>query len=123
MPKLTVATLEMFSSLDEFPTFSGPKSGGASYHPDKGVCHFGPLILHMSLSSEALLDHIANFLKFISIAQSFWFSLNTSYDHGCHLANRFRLDPDEYQALLIVAGLAHYTRFGFAMKPTARSKL
>jgi hypothetical protein len=77
----------------------------------------------MSSSSEALLDHIADFLKFISIAQSFWFSLNTSYDHGCHLANRFRLDPDEYQALLIVAGLANYTRFGFAMKPTARSKL
>jgi hypothetical protein len=49
----------------------------------------------MSLSSEALLDHIADFLKFISSAQSFWFSLNTSYDHGCHLANRFRLDPDE----------------------------
>ena len=77
----------------------------------------------MSSSSVALLDHIADFLKFISSAQSFWFSLNTSYDHGCHLANRFRLNPDEYQALLIVAGLAHYTRFGFAMKPTARSKL
>ena len=29
-PKLTVATMEMFLSLDEFPTFSGPKSGGAS---------------------------------------------------------------------------------------------
>jgi hypothetical protein len=33
------------------------------------------------------------------------------------------LDPDEYEALLIVAGLAHYTRFGFAMKLTAWSKL
>jgi hypothetical protein len=77
----------------------------------------------MSSSSEALLDHIADFLQFISSAQSFWFSLNTSYDHGCHLANRFRLDPGEYDALLIIAGLAHYTRFGFAMKPTAWSKL
>ncbi len=78
----------------------------------------------MSLSSEALLDHIANFLKFISSAQLFWFSLNTSYDHGCHLANRFLLDPDEYEALLIVAGPAHYARFGlFAMKPTAWSML
>jgi len=48
---------------------------------------------------------MANFLEFISSAQSFWFSLNTSYDHGCHLASRFRLDPDEYEALLIVAGL------------------
>ena len=62
----------------------------------------------MSLRSEALLDHIADFLKFISNTQSYWFTLNTSYDHGCHLANRFRLDPDEYEALLIVAGLVVY---------------
>ena len=41
------------------------------------------------------------------------FTLNTSYDHGCHLTNRFRLDPEEYDALLIVAGLALYTRFGW----------
>ena len=68
------------------------------------------------------MDHIADFLKFISCAQSFWFSLNTSYDHGCHLANRFRLDPDEYEALLIVAGLASYTRFGFQIKADAWRK-
>ena len=77
----------------------------------------------MSLSSEALLDHKADFLKFISKAQSFWFSLDTSYDHGCHLASRFRLDPEEYEALLIVAGLASYTRFGFQIKAGAWSKL
>jgi len=81
----------------------------------------------MCSSSEALLDHNADFLKFVSSAQSFWFSLNTSYDHGCHLVNRFLVDPNEYKALhevlLIVAGLGHYTRFGFAMKPTAWSKL
>jgi len=68
------------------------------------------------------LDHIADFLKFISSAQSFWFSLDTSYDHGCHLASRFRLDPDEYEALLIVAGLASYTRFGFQIKAGAWRK-
>jgi hypothetical protein len=62
----------------------------------------------MSSSSEALLDHIADFLKFISSAQLFWFSLNTSYDHGCHLASRFRFDPAEYEALLIVPGLVVY---------------
>jgi len=76
----------------------------------------------MSSSSEALLDHIADFLKFISSAQSFWFSLDMSYDHGCHLASRFCLDPDEYEALLIVAGLASYTRFGFQIKAGAWSK-
>ena len=34
----------------------------------------------MSLSSKSILDHIADYLKFISDAQSFWFTLNTSYD-------------------------------------------
>ena len=77
----------------------------------------------MSQSSQSILDHIADFLKFISSAQSFWFSLDTSYDHGFHLASRFRLDPDEYEALLAVTGLVHHTRFGFTMKPTAWSKL
>ena len=68
------------------------------------------------------MDHIADFLKFISRVQSFWFTLDTSYSHGCHLANRFRLEPNDYEVLLVVAGLAHYTRFGFAMKLTAWSK-
>jgi hypothetical protein len=34
----------------------------------------------MPSSSESVLDHIAEYLKFISDAQSFWFTLNTSYD-------------------------------------------
>ncbi len=34
----------------------------------------------MPSSSESVLDHIAEYLKFISEAQSFWFTLNTSYD-------------------------------------------
>jgi hypothetical protein len=76
----------------------------------------------MSKRSEVLFDHKADFLKFISSAQSFWFSLGTSYDHGCHLASLFRLDPDEYEALLIVSGLASYTRFGFQIKAHAWRK-
>ena len=87
------------------------------------VLPFGPLFLQMSLSSESILDHIADYLKFISSTPSFWFTLDTRYDHGCHLSDRFRLEPNDYEVLLVVAGLAHYTRFGFAMKPTAWSKL
>jgi hypothetical protein len=86
------------------------------------VLPFGPLFLQMSLSSESILDHIADYLKFISSTPSFWFTLDTRYDHGCHLSDRFRLEPNDYEVLLVVAGLAHYTRFFFAMKPTARSK-
>jgi hypothetical protein len=38
------------------------------------------LFLQIPLSSESVLDHIAEYVKFISDAQSFWFTLNTSYD-------------------------------------------
>ena len=48
--------------------------------------------------------------------------LNTSYDHGGHLASQFRLDPEEYKALIVVAGLAVYTRFGFQIKADAWRK-
>jgi hypothetical protein len=49
------------------------------------------------------LDHIADYIRFLSNAQSFWFTLDTSYDYGCHLASRFHLNPEEYEALFIVA--------------------
>jgi hypothetical protein len=60
----------------------------------------------MSSSCESILDYIADYLKFISNAQSFWFTLNTSYHHGCHLASRCRLEPNDYEVLLVIAGLA-----------------
>jgi hypothetical protein len=76
----------------------------------------------MSTSCESIPDHIAEYLRTISDAQSFRFTLNTSYDHGFHLAHRFSLEPNNYEVLLVVAGLASYTRFGFAVKPTAWTK-
>jgi hypothetical protein len=39
----------------------------------------------MSLSSESILDHIAQYLRFLSKEQSFWFTLKSSYDHGGEL--------------------------------------
>ena len=46
-------------------------------------------------------------LRFISNTntQSFWFMLDTSYNHGCHLANRFHLESNNYEVLPIVAAL------------------
>jgi hypothetical protein len=82
------------------------------------VFHFGPHFLAMSSSSEYVLDHIADYLTFISDAQSFWFMLNTSYNHGCHLASRFCLEPNGYKVLVVVNGLA----LGFAITPTAWRK-
>jgi hypothetical protein len=48
----------------------------------------------MLLKYDILLDHIANFLVYLFGTPYFWFSLNMSYDHGCHLASRFRSGGD-----------------------------
>jgi hypothetical protein len=71
----------------------------------------------MSLSMVVLLDHIAEFLLFLSGAPLFWFTLNTSYNHGLHLSRRFSLSPHDYECLLAAANLAHYTKSGFTIKP------
>jgi hypothetical protein len=76
----------------------------------------------MSSSCKSIFDHIADYLKFISKAQSFWFTLNTSYDHGCHLTSCFRLEPNDYKVLLVVTGLASYTKLGFSIMPMAWRK-
>jgi hypothetical protein len=84
------------------------------------VILFGLQILKMSRSYESILDHIAEYLQFLSNTQSFWFTLKMSYDHGCHLANRFHLGLNEYKVLLIISGLVFYkTEFGFVIKLTA----
>ncbi len=48
----------------------------------------------MLLTYDVLLDHITNFLIYLSGTPSFWYFLNTSYDHGCHLASRFQSGGD-----------------------------
>ena len=40
-----------------------------------------------------LMDHLSN-------AQLFWFTLNTSYDHGCLHTSQFHLDPEDYEVVL-----------------------
>jgi hypothetical protein len=84
---------------DKFWATSKPKLLGASQHPDEGVCQFGSLILAMSQSSDTLLDHIADYLRFISNAKLFWCLLNTSYNYGRHLASQFHLDPEDYEVV------------------------
>jgi hypothetical protein len=73
------------------------------------VFHFGLQILAMRRSYESILDHSADYLRFLSNAQLYWFTLNTSYDHGCHLINQFSLGPKDYKVLLIVANRALHT--------------
>jgi len=97
---MSIPTMAMFSSLNKFRTLCEQKWLEASQHPDEGVCQFSSQILAMSQSSDALLDHIANYLRCNSNTQSFWFKLNMSYDRDCHLASRFRLDPEDYEVVL-----------------------
>jgi hypothetical protein len=49
--------------------------------PIKKGFHF----LNMSLILKVLLGHIAAYLLLLPDAPSFWFTLNTSYDHFFHL--------------------------------------
>jgi hypothetical protein len=56
------------------------------------------------------LDHVAQLLNFLSQAKSFWFTLNTSYCHGLHLVKWFCMNKYDYEALLVAANLAGYTR-------------
>jgi hypothetical protein len=63
-------------------------------------------------------SNIAESLLFLSDAPSFWFTVNTSYDHAFHLFRRFGLCPRDYEFLLAAANLTHYTQSGkFAIKP------
>jgi hypothetical protein len=73
----------------------------------------------MSERSATLLAHMAEHLCFLSGAQSYWLTLDTSYDHSCHLARRLGLKRHDYEVLFMVAGLASYNRHGFKMKLTA----
>jgi hypothetical protein len=106
MSTSSIPTMEIFPSLEKYPMLCDLKSVGALWHPDEEVFHFRSLFLAMSRSYEFVLDDIAEYLQFISSAQSFWFMLNTSYHHGCHLASWCRLEPNDYEVLLVVAGLA-----------------
>jgi hypothetical protein len=42
-----------------------------------------------------LLDRLAEHMLFLSTATSFWYSLNSSYDHGFHLMQQLGITPQE----------------------------
>ena len=64
-----------------------------------------------------LLDHLAEHMVYLSAASSFWFSLNSSYDHGCHLSKRLGMSPQDYEYLLVAANLAQFhPKWGFSIK-------
>ena len=63
------------------------------------------------------LDHLADHLVYLSSSSSFWFSLNSSYDHDFHLCKQLGMKPTDYESLLVSADLAHFhKRWGFSIK-------
>ena len=62
----------------------------------------------MSINKESILAAIADLLIFLSGAKSYWYTLNTSHEHGFHMTNRFGMTHENYVALLVAADLARY---------------
>ena len=63
-----------------------------------------------------LLDHLAEHIRYLSTASSFWFSLDSSYDHEFHLSKRFGRIPHDYECITIAANLAeHHRKFGLTI--------
>ena len=75
----------------------------------------------MPLSYDGgLLGHLAEHMLYLSTTPSFWYSLNSSYDHGFHLSHRLGMTPHDYERLLAAANLAHYHRNGGSAVAAAR---
>ena len=63
-----------------------------------------------------LLDHLAEHMMYLSAASSFWFNLNSSYDHDCHLSKQLGMSPQDYEYLLAAANLAQFhPKWGFSI--------
>ena len=51
---------------------------------------------------------IADLLIFLSGAKSYWYTINTSHEHGFHMTTRFGMTHENYVPLLVAADLARY---------------
>ena len=66
----------------------GLKLRGALQHPEEALFNFGPRETTMSARYDGtILDHLSEFLLFLSTASWFWFSLDSSYNHEFHISN------------------------------------
>jgi hypothetical protein len=64
------------------------------------------MIFNMPTSYDGtLLDHLAEHIMYLSTSSSFWFSVNSSYEHGCHLSIQMIMSPPDYEYRLVEANL------------------
>ena len=66
-------------------------------------------------SKGYVFDHISKYFVVLDDALSYWFTLNTSYNHPFHLSKQLGMGKYDYEALLIAANLAGYNNEGFYM--------
>jgi len=59
-----------------------------------------------------ILDHLAEYFLYLAAAPSFWFSLNSSYDHEFHLSRRLGMSPDDYECIRLQLSLLNFTKHG-----------
>jgi hypothetical protein len=82
---------------------------GAARLPKEAPFQKGSRIFNMATSYVNIsLGHLADHLIYLSSSSSFWFSLNSSYDHDFHLSKRLGVTPKDYEYLLVAADLAHF---------------
>jgi hypothetical protein len=63
-----------------------------------------------------LFDHLAEHMLFLSTATSFWYSLNSNYDHGLHLSQQLGMTLQDNEYLLVAANLVHnHPKWGFTI--------
>jgi hypothetical protein len=69
---------------------------GASSHTKEVQLQKGSRTFNMSKSYDgSILDHLVEYMIYLSTASSFLFSLNSSYDHEFHLSKRFGMSPQD----------------------------
>ena len=91
---------------------------GAARRPKEAPFQKGLSIFNMGTSYvNTSLGYLADHLIYLSSSPSFWFSLDSSYNHDFHLSKRMGLTPEDYEFLLVAANLAHFhKRWGFSIK-------
>ena len=73
------------------------------------MTHFGwSESMLFSSYDTTILDHLAEYFLYLAAAPSFWFSLNSSYDHEFHLSRRLGMSPDDYECIMVAAKLAEF---------------
>ena len=62
--------------------------------------------IDMSLSYDTtILDHLAEYFLYLAAAPSFWFSINSSYDHEFHLSHRLGIEAMQQEWIVAVAAV------------------